>query len=353
MTGKKYVGHFLGATAFLLLCCITTVVVFDPFYHYHNVKFGLAPVQTDKEYQTTGVIDHFVYNSMLVGSSSARSINSSTLDARLGTVTIKAIGDSASSAYLLYCLNRAYKRQELMRVYYGLDVFSFYYESDNDGIYGEIEYYANNNPFDDIHYLLNGDVIFTRIPVMFRETKNGYDPGLAYNINQFLPCGEEQVYNSYYPIDWSYREDLGADYMKETVEENLQNLENLVAAHPDTQFDFFLPPYSVMWWVKARQSGKMDSYQRTLKSACKRLLKYDNVTIYRTNFNEESFITDFDNFMDYVHAGFSVTEWMGQEIGGSEDILTYDNYEAAVDQIGIITDNFIQQKISEENAGEM
>jgi hypothetical protein len=57
--------------------------------------------------------------------------------------------------------------------------------------------------------------------------------------------------------------------------------------------------------------------------------------------------------MDYVHAGFSVTEWMGQEIGGSEDILTYDNYEAAVDQIGIITDNFIQQKISEENAGDM
>jgi hypothetical protein len=348
MSGKKYVGHFLGATAFLLLCCVITVGLIDPFFHYHNVKFGLAPVQTDKEYQTSGVIDHFVYNSMLVGSSSSRSINSSTLDARLGTVTIKATGDSASVAFLVYCLNRAYKRQELMRVYYGLDVFSFYYEPDNDGIYGDIVYYTNKNPFDDIHYLLNGDVIFTKIPAMFRETKLGYDPGMAYNYNQFSVCGEDAVYSSYYPLDWSYREEQGVDYMRDTVNANLDNLENVVASHPTTQFDFFLPPYSVMWWVSATQKGIISSYLETLKSVCGRLLEYDNVTIYRTNFNEESFITDFDNFMDYVHAGFAVTEWMGQEIGASDDILTLENYEEAIDQLAVVTDNFIQQKINEE-----
>ena len=347
MQSKKYFAHFARTTAILLVCCILTVGLIDPFFHYHRPKFGLAPVQTDKEYQTTGVIDHFVYNSMLVGSSSARSINSSELDARLGTVTIKAIGDSASVAYILYCLNRAYERQELQRVYYGLDVFSFYYEPDNDGIDGEIVYYANKNPFDDIRYLLNGEVIFTKIPAMIRETKLGYDPGMAYNFNRYMPCGEEQVYASYYPADWSYRKSLPEDYMHDEIEANLANLEELVKNHPDTQFDFFIPPYSVMWWVAATQNGIMPSYVATLKEVCYQLLQYDNVTIYRTNFNEENFITDFNNFMDYVHAGYAVTEWMGQEIGTTDDVLTLDNYETEVDALVSITENYIQQKLAE------
>lgn len=68
---KKYIKHFGIWSSILLFLCILAVVLFDPFFQYHKPLPGLKAVLTDKEYQCTGSLKTFDYNSVIAGSSVA------------------------------------------------------------------------------------------------------------------------------------------------------------------------------------------------------------------------------------------------------------------------------------------
>ena len=149
---------------FVLLLGGTAAVVFlvDPFFHYHAPWFGLKAVEDEKEYQIQGMIDHFSYDSVLAGSSVVMSMDLQELDREFSCNAIKAVGGSAPAPLLAWYLERAFARQELRYVFYGLDVFSFYNDPDMPVIDEDVSYLVNANPFDDVRYLWNKDIIYSK-----------------------------------------------------------------------------------------------------------------------------------------------------------------------------------------------
>ena len=334
-----YVIFFLGVAAFL-------VFVTDPFFHYHAPWLGIAPVQSTYQYQTQGVLDHFEYDSILAGSSVVMSMDTGELDQYFGCRTVKAVGNSAPAPLLLSYLERAYQSHEIKNIFYGLDIFSFYNDPDMKVYEKEVDYIINNNPFDDIKYLLNGSVIGEKIPDMLAATATGYDEGLAYAFNQNSKSGPEVVLADYFSQrnedNWEKPE-----YEDMDVTENIRRLEAMVSRHGETRFCFFMPAYSILWWNRAHEQGMMEEYLETLGECFQILLPYDNVEIYSTNFNNASIIMDLDQYIDLAHGSVEVTEMMAREIGEGGRRITLSNYEEELSVLNDVLGNF-RERVEKE-----
>ena len=72
---QKFLRNFFIGSALLLLLCMATVVLFDPFFQYHKPLPGLKAVLTDKEYQCVGSLKNFDYDSVIAGSSVSENYN--------------------------------------------------------------------------------------------------------------------------------------------------------------------------------------------------------------------------------------------------------------------------------------
>lgn len=335
-TIKQLMLHFIAGTALLLGAAALIVFLVDPFFHYHKPWFGLSAVQVSHQYQVPGVLDHLEYDSILLGASVVMSMNTDELDERFDCTTVKAVGNSAAAPLLHYYMERAYKSHEVKNIFYGLDVFSFYNDPDMQVIPDEAAFIANENIFDDVKYLWNGAVLGEKVPEMIELSRSGtYSPGYAYQLNQNKEYGPEVVLSQYGIGTFEKRPSQPIDYQNEYVEENISRLEECVRNHPETEFKFFTPPYSIMWWFRACDQGLMDTYVHTLKRCMGRLLQYENVKFYATDFNKEEIITNLNYYMDLVHGGPQITERMAREIGNSGQEITLENYEQ---QIGVLED---------------
>lgn len=348
---KKMILCFLVCAAIFLGGAALIVYLIDPFFHYHKPWFGLAAVQDEKEYQIPGALEHLDYDSVLMGSSVVMSMNTDVLNEKYDCTTIKAVGNSASAPTLNYYMNLAFGSQELKYVFYGMDVYSFYSDPDSEPVSESVKYMTNGNPFDDIQYLWNGEIIGRKIPDMIQTSKNGnYSWGMTYNFNRYGTCGPEAALSNYFPSGAEPTEMYSYDYENEYVTENLKRLETAISAHPDTRFIFFVPPYPILWWERAYSEGMLETYEYTLKEALRCLLPYENVEIYTTHFNEVTLITDLYQYMDVVHGGPTVTDMMVEELGNPDTRITLDNYEQEVDRLLEIQEVF-HEKVKEEGIG--
>lgn len=331
---KKLLFHFLLGVGIFLFLSAMIVYLVDPFFHYHGPWFGLDAVQDEKEHQITGVLAHVDHDSVLLGSSTVMSINTDVLDNRFLCKTVKAVGSSAPAPYLNECLRRAFEGYELKYVFYALEVFSFYFDPDMEVFADDVQYLTNENPFDDVKYLWNGELIGEKIPDMIRITRaHNYSWGMAYNFNQYEELGPEVALESWEPACESEVEQYPWDYEWDYVQENVNRLEEMVASHPETEFLFLLPPYSILWWDRAYNRGLLETYEHTLKYAMEVLLQYENVSIFSTYFNSAEVITDLYLYMDLAHAGPEVTDRMAMELGYEQLEITLDSYEEEVDAL--------------------
>ena len=73
------------------------------------------------------------------------------------------------------------------------------------------------------------------------------------------------------------------------VDENIGLLTDMVKKHPETEFYFFLPPYSELWWDSVYRSGQTEEYLYARQAAMEALIAYDNVQIYDFQTDEELF----------------------------------------------------------------
>lgn len=341
MNSRKKIYQLLAAIALLLFGTALFVYLVDPFFHYHEPWFGLKAVEDEKEYQVPGMLKNFEYEGVLAGSSVVMSMNTDTLKERFGCETVKAVGGSASAPLLDDYLSIAFENHEISHVFYGVDVFSFYNPPDMKTISEDVEFLLNGNPFDDVEYLWNMDIIGRKIPDMIVTSQDqSYEEGLIYQLNKDVPVGPEAVLEMHCPGVGSVQEPKPLNWQEAYVTENIDRLEARVQENPDTEFLFFIPPYSIVWWDDAYEKGLLDTYLYTLERCMERLLPYENVRFYATEFNEAATITDVYQYMDYIHGSVPVTERMAQKVGSPEDEITIDTYQSELAQLREVFERF-------------
>lgn len=345
----KFIGWFLAAVVFLLLLAAAAVIAFDPFYHYHGPAFGLKAVVTKSEYQCIGTIRNFEYDSVLCGSSTAENYNNGWFDEGFHAKTVKAIKSSATVADLQYYLEEAFAVRQIRHVFYSLDLFALDGDPEKNFVDDSMPLYLyDHNIFNDIKYILNKDVIFEDIPYLLAmNLAGGYDEGSSYNWWQYKTFSKQEAL-SHYERSGDVVPVLGKEEYQPRVEGNLDLIEETVEAHPDTEFIFFLPPYSLLWWDSVNRNGQLQEYLYGRRRILERLAMYENVRIYDFQ-SEEDIVLNLDNYMDPIHFSMDINHFMAEETKKIESsyLVTKRNAEEKLEKLEKMVMRMLLQEIDQ------
>lgn len=322
---RKFLKAFFFKSVFLLIILAAVVFMVDPFFHYHKNLGPLKAVVTDPEYQVDGTLRNFDYDSVILGSSVAENYDNHLFDQAFGCKTVKAIQKSASYKDLLYYLDIAYQSHELKNVFYSFDLFSLLDDTNHVLSDSMPLYLYNKNPFDDISYVWNKDVLFEKIPYMVMQSFGCYDEGLSYNWAKYKQFSEDIARSNYAQSDIICEDTLTTEDM-DHINSSLDRILSAVSDHPDTNFYFIYPPYSVLWWDDIYRSGQLSLYYYATEQSFEKLLSCPNVKLFYFQ-NLEDIVTNLNNYMDPIHFSGAINNLITDRLAKDSNLVTPDNMD--------------------------
>lgn len=337
-----FTKKFIIFTISFLLLFGGVVVFFDPFYHFHKPVGNMKAVLNQPEYQVVGTIENFDYDSVIVGTSMAENFDNTWFDNSFNCKTIKLIKTGGTTPEHAYYLEKAFEKRNLKNVFYSLDVAAICNTPENDFPDDSMPLYLyDNNPFNDIQYVFNKDVLFKHIPYMIAQNKNPeYNEGESYSFAKDKSFSAADAINNYVRSDILASLDF-SEY-EASISSNIEILKGFIEENSDTQFYIFIPTYSCLWWDNADRTGILEETFYAIEKAAKELSVYDNVTFYC--FIDNNDISDnLNNYMDTMHFSPEINKWIVNEISisNSDYIISISNIDERMNQIRLFSENEI------------
>lgn len=307
-------AFFATVITMLTVICILVVTV-DPFFHYHTPLKDFPYVVDNQLSQNPGMARNMIYDSCIIGSSMTVNFDTDDFKQIMGMNTIKLSYSGAlpHDDYNILKLvfdsdSYARKQENVKAVFLGVDAMT-YTAGVSDTKYPLPEYLYDKNPFNDISYLLNKDVLLEYIlrPIVNRD-----------------PTDLSQVYASwwtpdYYNIKWvmhnyepsaKISEVMPADELISGTKDNLEkNILPFIKAHPETEFYMFFPPYSILYWNDVQNENHFEATLNQYEYIADTLLQYDNVRVFYFQ-NLQDIVTNLNNYADYTHYKPEINEYM-------------------------------------------
>lgn len=341
MNAKKWLIYF-GIELFILLGVIAAVVIFvDPYFHYHKPISSLFYVLSNERSQNDGIIKHFEYDSIITGTSMSQNFKTSEFNNIFDAEAIKVCFAGSSYKEINDNLQKAYDsghnvKYVLRCLDYGKII------ADKDEMRFDLGHYPtylyDRNPFNDVRYILNKEILFNScIPMVAEAVIDGKEGGITSfdeysNWNKYQTFGAKSVLGDTREYTKA-KDDLAftdrdCKIVKATIE---QNVTRLAKEHPETTFYCFFSPYSIAYWGDLYETGMLNRQIEGEKIAVAQMLECDNIKLY--SFNDHwDITTNLDNYKDSRHYG----EWINTEIlhmiHSDVGRLTKDNYEAYLDR---------------------
>ena len=336
-------GFSVLVVAVLVFVAVLTVYV-DPFFHYHEPRTDefYYPLNNQRS-QSDGIVKHFDYQGIITGTSMTENFRTTEayglfeyrfVKVPLSGATFKEINDLLETA-----LNA---NPDLRIIIRGLDISRL----GNDPNLmrtdlGEFPTYLyDDDPFNDVNYLFNRDVVFNRVYPMIRD-RNNPDIGTGVtHFNEYSSWMNEKAWvfgrKSLYPDGVTMEEPRYHPEMLDidmnTVRQNVrQNVAALAGAWPDVTFYCFFTPYSAKWWQMELEGMRLDQQIEAERVAIEELLKYDNIRLFSFN-NLTNITTDLNNYKDATHYGDWINSLILRYMYDGKCLLTAENYEAQLEQ---------------------
>ncbi len=314
---RRYGGLFALLLVIMLAVfggIVALVVYVDPFFHYHEPLQGFPYVVDNQLSQNPGMARNMKYNACIIGSSMTVNFDTDDFKEIMGLDTLKLSYSGAYPKDDFNILSIVYDKDSLARKTNDVDAVFFAMDipvmaADTETVkYPRPEYLYDNNLINDVKYVLNKDVVLQYI---FRPVIQGKGSDLS------------EIYFSwwtpdYYNIQWvmhtyeepeKVEEELPVDAMILQSGINLDvNILPFVQQHPETQFYFFFPPYSILYWHNVMQENSLEATFAQYQYVADRLLEFENVNLFYFQNMEE--VTDLNNYADYSHYKPEINRYM-------------------------------------------
>ena len=311
------------------------IIAVDPYFHYHAPLSGLYYELNNERSQNDGIIRHFDYDAMIIGTSMAENFKTSEMDELFGTNSIKVPFAGGTYKELNDNIAKAIEyNPNLKMVVRPLDYA--YLLDDADRVRNDLgtypDYLYDNNPFNDVNYIFNKEILFSICFPMLKDAKAGKPAGIT-TFDDYANWMEDTKFGAKAVLGdrTEYKEPEQVqpfvDEVKEMVKTNIeQNVVELAKANPDVQFYYYLTPYSIAWWGSQMELGTAERFISAEEYAIELMLQCDNIHLFSFN-NEYDLTCNLDNYSDECHHG----DWINSQILGwlyaGTDQLTPANYK--------------------------
>jgi hypothetical protein len=322
---------FISCVIILLVAVLGVfllVWIVDPYFHFHKPFSFISYRLSEERYTNDGISRHFDYDTIITGTSMSQNFKTSEADELLDVKSVKESFSGAGYKELSENLDRALSRHEVKNVIWTMDFNALIREADYDQYSDYPTYLYDDNPFNDVSYVFNKNVLYHGVFINLINTLIGQRSTTFDEYSSWdKPTGYKYIMESY--DRWEEKADMESgldDESKDMVAENIrQNFVNLVNKYPDTTFYIFYTPYSICWWDFMNQEGMMMWQFDAELISTELLLECPNVRLY--NFNDQyDIIENLDNYRDKEHYGAWINTQILEWIAADEGLVTKDNY---------------------------
>lgn len=340
MTAKKWSIGLLGLVCGILLLCGVLVGGIDPYFHYHKpLSWFYYDLRSNERDINDGILKHFDYDAVITGTSMTENFKTSELDEIFGVHSVKTPFSGATWHEIMLNEETALSSQNVRIIVRGLDYGNI--KSKADAMrYAEAAYPTylyDDNILNDVCYILNRDVLLRLMRNMLGNLHYRHGGIKSFdeyaNWNDSYDFGIEAVRESV-EKDNTKKDDDVSSVDKITQADILENIDQNVIAlpneYPETDFYYFITPYSIFYWDGLQKEGKIESQIDAEEWMLERIFAKNtakNIHLFSFNMNTE-LTTNLDNYKDAGHYGewvnSQILEWMKND----EYRLTEDNYQA-------------------------
>lgn len=319
---QRWVCGFLTLLFLMLSVCATAVCAIDPCLYY-RLPTNWSPVFFNERYQTAGLIRHCPADTVLMGTSMTANYRPSDMEEVFDTSCLRITIPDGYLSEFDQVMDLLFRKQSPSRVLFGLDVNIL--TRDESGLTGAMPAYLyNRNPLDDMQYLLNKDTLYYSVYTLAMNRL-----GKGEDIDAAFSTEDAEWWNHLSALENYQRPEVQPTQpdtlFLDNAAANLAVITRWADDHPDTEFDVFLSPYSILFWDKVTRLGQADAVFRALELACKTLLSRPNIQLSAPLF-DESIVLNLDHYCDYIHHSTAVCRQVLQTLADGNDVLTAENY---------------------------
>ena len=333
MKSKNWAVMLLSLTLAIVIAFGAVTYCLDPLLQYGADRGPLTYRHYTEIYCNPGIAKNYDYNAVFLGSSMVENATVAELDDYFNCKTVKLPYSGASSYNHKHILDVCYRSGNTIdKVFWSLDEYAFTTDKDTPR-YPLPEYLYDDNRLNDLSYLLNLDVFYFYIVKSAIGTlQNRNEPLMrdgSWCADESVYCRENALASTSYPL--AARNSLGKDYYAGKLWDNLiYNVLPFVEAHPETEFYFYMVPYSISYWYMCRQNGKLDAEINIIRTVAETLLQYDNVRFFFFQ-DEKDIITNLDNYKDHTHFKPAINSYMSAQMACGGNELTAETYLQRID----------------------
>ncbi|WP_051530992.1 hypothetical protein [Clostridiisalibacter paucivorans] len=337
MTYKRFFYSFLILTIGFILGIVAINYIIDPLQFYRKASFYQPVFSEEQRYQNPALAKTYDYDTVIIGTSMTENFMSSYVDQKFGGNTLKLSisGGSAREQYLI--ANKAIETGKVKRVIWCLEYSAFRGDAHrvrND--YGSFPYYLyDNNPVNDIRYLLNKDTLMTGLKGIF--VQNALKPKALETLNNWesvATYGEDKVISSFkqFKADKNFPfKEFKLQDIKDSIDENLLPI---IDKNDDIEFFVYYPPYSILRYRFFYESDPQLFYNELemKRYIFDKTKGYENINIY--DFQDVKEITfDFENYKDISHHSQQINEYIIDAIVEGKHRVTEQNLDKKLNNL--------------------
>lgn len=354
MTAKKYLKIFFSLFLTICILLIGIVYVADPLFQYHGPWLTDTPYLYAQVYQNPGLARNTSYDSALLGTSMTENFQTDWFNEELGWHTVKLSYSGARTSDIGAILDQIYKsKNDVKHLVINIDMYQLV-EDSNSCFTERPAYLYSNTILDDFPYLLNKDVIQTSCQQLYLaftgentgNMSNAYTWSAADGVDISRDAVLRDCLAEKRTIDPSIPpKDI--DLYMENAEANLANITSYIDAHPETDFIFYLSPYSIMYWEICMLNGSFEPILFLSQWVMGELLQYENVQVFYFQ-NCEDIITDLSLYRDSIHYDANVNRYIFDSIKSGSHQVSLETYKEEVEKTKNIATNFDYESVWNE-----
>lgn len=327
MNTKKWAISLIAAVLATLMAFGGIMVFLDPLLNYGPEKDFMRCYRYSTIYSNPGIAKHYDYDTVLVGTSMIQNTNVDLCDELFDCDMVRLPYPGGTSYDMKTILDLCFASDnDIKTVYWELDQFQLT-NSATEHRQAVPEYLYTDSVLDDLPYVLNLEIFYRYGLLNIINGRHGERSDMERRgITLWGTFNKENALANYSrPKEQAKTvRDFHNTHLQTVVDANLANITVLVEANPDTEFVFFMPPFSVMYWDYEIRNGKFESTLDATEYAMTHLLEYDNVRIYYYQ-AEEDIITDLDNYKDFSHYGNWTNDTVTEYIAADKCRVTGEN----------------------------
>jgi hypothetical protein len=326
---NKWVILTFAATLAVLVIILIIVVVVDPLFHYHAPLNGLAYPLGDERYTNDGILRHFDYDSVIMGSSLSENFKTSEADTLFDANFVKATTYGALFRELNEQLERNFEYNgNLKYVIRGIDLHCICWDKDEyTSGYNIPDFLYNSNPLDDVYYIFNKEMIAKAFNVLKYTIEGNTTTSFDDYATWDKPCGIDAVLSKYTITNRIDTQRGLTDDERNLVAANItQNITALPAEHPETTFIYFFTPFSVAYWDELDSLGRTEIFLESIELAARMMLEQPNIKIYML-INDFDTVSNLDYYIDQMHYNADISSLLLEYMANGDYLVTEDNLD--------------------------